>query len=62
MLGRDHVLPDDVKSLAVPVLAHRVIPAAQARAAGRSAEQIVADVVSQVAVPTAREPEPLRRG
>ena len=62
MQGRDHVLPDDVKSLAVPVLAHRVIPAAQARAAGRSAEQIVADIVSQVAVPTAREPEPLRRG
>ena len=27
-----------------------------------SAEQIVADIVSQVAVPTAREPEPLRRG
>jgi MoxR-like ATPase len=25
MHGRDHVLPDDVKALAVPVLAHRII-------------------------------------
>ena len=28
MAGRDYVLPDDVQQLAVPVLAHRLIPAA----------------------------------
>jgi MoxR-like ATPase len=26
MAGRDHVRPDDIKSLAAPVLAHRLIP------------------------------------
>ena len=32
--GRDYVLPDDVKALAVPVLAHRLILAPEARSAG----------------------------
>src|SRR5689334_13156205 len=36
MAGRDYVLPDDVQQLAVPVLAHRLIPAAAATVAGRS--------------------------
>ncbi|WP_062384721.1 AAA family ATPase [Demequina iriomotensis] len=62
MAGRDHVLPDDVKALAVPVLAHRVIPSAQARAAGRTAESVIEDALSRVAVPAARVPEALARG
>ncbi|SEJ47140.1 AAA family ATPase [Demequina mangrovi] len=62
MHGRDHVLPDDVKALAVPVLAHRVIPSAQARGANRTAEAVIEDVIAQVAVPAARSPEPLARG
>ena len=45
---REFVLPDDVKALAVPVLAHRLIPTAEARVARRTAEQIVADLLEQV--------------
>ena len=33
--GRNYVLPDDLKSLAGPVLAHRVVPAVAGRGAGR---------------------------
>ncbi|MDN4473661.1 AAA family ATPase [Demequina zhanjiangensis] len=49
--GRNHVLPDDLKALAVPVLAHRVIPSIEARTAGRTAEQIIAGLTDQVPVP-----------
>ncbi|MGH6653577.1 MAG: AAA family ATPase [Actinocrinis sp.] len=47
---RDFVLPDDIKTLAVPVLAHRLIPTAEARVARRSPEQIVTDLLEQVPV------------
>ena len=47
---RDFVLPDDIKALAVPVLAHRLIPTAEARVARRSPEQIVTDLLEQVPV------------
>ena len=36
MSGRDHVLPDDVQELAVPVLAHRLLPSTDARLSGRT--------------------------
>src|SRR6186713_1721246 len=39
--GRDYVLPDDVKAIAAPVLAHRLILAPEARSAGLTAEEIV---------------------
>ena len=47
---RDFVLPDDVKALAVPVLAHRLIPTAEARVARRSPEQIVTDLLDQIPI------------
>jgi MoxR-like ATPase len=47
---REFVLPDDVKALAVPVLAHRLIPTAEARVARRTPEQIVSDLLEQVPV------------
>jgi len=47
---REFVLPDDIKALAVPVLAHRLIPTAEARVGRRSAEQIVADLLDAVPV------------
>jgi MoxR-like ATPase len=47
---REFVLPDDVKTLAVPVLAHRLIPTAEARVARRSPEQIVSDLLDQVPI------------
>jgi MoxR-like ATPase len=49
--GRGFVLPDDVKRLAFPVLAHRVIVSAQARLRGRAAADVVTELVSSVPVP-----------
>ena len=49
--GRAYVLPDDVKELAGPVLAHRLVTTTDARIRGRSAEEILADVVESVEVP-----------
>jgi MoxR-like ATPase len=51
MSGRDYVLPDDVQRLAVPVLAHRLIPAPSATVAGRSPEEILAEIVARVPIP-----------
>ncbi|SVA30861.1 uncharacterized protein METZ01_LOCUS83715 [marine metagenome] len=53
--GRDFVIPDDVKYLAEPVLAHRIIPTSNARLRGYSQSSIVADIVSSVPVPIERE-------
>jgi len=53
MAGRDFVLPDDVQRLAVPVLAHRLIPAASATVAGRTPEDLTAEVVGKVPIPAA---------
>jgi MoxR-like ATPase len=50
---RDHVLPDDLQTLAGPVLAHRLILTADAQIAGRTTESVVADVIKRVAVPAA---------
>ena len=49
---RDYVLPDDVQALAVPVLAHRLLPTAEAQIARRRRRQVVADIVARVPVPT----------
>jgi MoxR-like ATPase len=52
--GRDHVLPDDVQALAVPVLAHRLLLGSDATVGRRSAEQVVASLLASVAVPRGR--------
>ena len=49
--GRDYVLPDDVKQLVGPVLAHRLILSTQARLRGRDVEQLLAEVVERIPVP-----------
>ena len=49
--GRDYVLPDDVKYLTPFVLTHRVIIGAQTRLRGRTAEEIVREVVESVPAP-----------
>ncbi|AWK12671.1 MoxR family ATPase [Streptomyces spongiicola] len=50
--GRDYALPDDVQSLAVPVLAHRLLPTAQAQLNRRTAEQVVQEILQRTPVPT----------
>jgi MoxR-like ATPase len=43
--GRDYVVPDDVKVLAVPALAHRLIVRAESALRGYRAERVVADLL-----------------
>jgi MoxR-like ATPase len=49
--GREFVDPEDVKSVAPSVLAHRLILAPEARSAGQGPEDLVADVVERTPVP-----------
>ncbi len=51
LAGRDYVLPDDIKRLAVPVLAHRVIVGPAARLRELSAEKIVQEILDNSPVP-----------
>ncbi len=48
---RDYVTPDDLQALAVPVLAHRLLPTAETQIARRSTSQVVADIVARVPLP-----------
>jgi MoxR-like ATPase len=48
---RDYVVPDDLQALAVPVLAHRLLPSAEASLARRSPEAVVLDLLKRVPVP-----------
>ncbi len=49
--GRNYVLPDDIKFLAVPVLAHRLILKEEERLRGTSQEDVVNQILNQVSVP-----------
>ena len=49
--GRDYAIPDDIKALTLPVLAHRLIVSADAAMSGRSAETILSETLDEVAVP-----------
>jgi MoxR-like ATPase len=53
--GRDFVLPDDVKRMAHPVLAHRLILKPESRLRKRTSALVVQDIVSDVAVPVLKE-------
>ena len=52
--GREYVLPDDVRAVAVPVLAHRLI--LDRRAGTDSAEELVRAVLDEVRVPAEHTP------
>lgn len=49
--GRDYVIPDDVKSLIMPVLRHRIILQADAEIEGEKADDIINDIIKKVKVP-----------
>ncbi|QZY27968.1 AAA family ATPase [Nocardioides coralli] len=49
--GRDYVLPDDLRTLARPVLAHRLLPSVEAAMSGRSTGDILEAIVGSVPVP-----------
>jgi MoxR-like ATPase len=48
---REYVTPDDVKAVAAPVLAHRLILAPEARSAGLGAAELVVDALERTPVP-----------
>ncbi|MFC4360175.1 AAA family ATPase [Halobium salinum] len=50
--GRDYVTPEDVKAVAPPVLAHRLVLTADARVGEVEKRDVVADILGQVEVPT----------
>jgi MoxR-like ATPase len=50
--GREHVLPDDVQALVVPVLAHRVIPAGATQVARQTSADVLNEIVRRVPVPS----------
>nr|WP_214327644.1 MoxR family ATPase [Nonomuraea sediminis] len=54
LTGRDYVIPDDLQELAVPVLAHRLLPSVEAQGQRRLPEQVVTDLVRRVPVPETR--------
>ncbi|MGH3646665.1 MAG: AAA family ATPase, partial [Micromonosporaceae bacterium] len=52
--GRDYALPDDLQTLAVPVLAHRLILTAEAQLGRRTTDAIISDLVHRLPVPHVR--------
>jgi MoxR-like ATPase len=51
MIGRDYTLPDDIKTLAIPTLAHRVILGPGARLRDLSAQLIIEEILGQLPAP-----------
>lgn len=51
MSGRDYVLPDDIKEMAEPVLAHRLVLKNSLQMKEGAAKQIIGELLGQVAVP-----------
>jgi len=49
--GRDFLIPDDVKSAALPILRHRLLLKPEADLEGITPDQVVAEVVAGIAVP-----------
>ena len=52
--NRDYVMPDDVKKAALPVLTHRIMLTSSARIKANAAQNVINEIVEQVAVPTER--------
>jgi len=50
--GRDYVVPDDVKNVALPALSHRIILKAESRVRGVKPEDVINDIISKTSVPT----------
>jgi MoxR-like ATPase len=55
LAGRDFVTPDDVKAVAVPALAHRLVLRPELWVQQRSGDDVVRDVLDQVPTPPAED-------
>jgi len=51
LAGRDYVLPDDIKDMAIPILAHRIIVSPAARLRELSSDRIVEEILHKTSVP-----------
>lgn len=49
--GRDYVIPDDVKEMALPVLRHRIIPSVEAEIDGSDSDAFLRRILDEVEVP-----------
>jgi MoxR-like ATPase len=54
--GRGFAIPDDVKALAQPVLAHRLLLEPEAQVQGATAADVVQDILATLPVPTGVHP------
>ncbi|MBA3019600.1 MoxR family ATPase [Propionicimonas sp.] len=52
--GRSHVLPDDIKDLAVPIMSHRLLLNAEAQFSGVTTERVIDELLASVAAPVER--------
>ncbi|HUZ00352.1 MAG TPA: MoxR family ATPase [Thermomicrobiaceae bacterium] len=57
LAGRNFVIPDDVRTMALPVLAHRIIPSARVELRGRTKTAILTDLIASVPVPVEADVE-----
>jgi MoxR-like ATPase len=53
LLGRDYVLPDDVKALAEPALAHRSLVSSAGQSQGKDSRTFIAEILETIPVPGA---------
>ncbi len=53
LLGRDYVLPDDIKALAEPALAHRSLVSSAGQSQGKDSRAFIAEVLAAIPVPGA---------
>ncbi len=52
--GRDYVIPDDIQKMVVPVVAHRIVLGQEMKFNNTTAEDIIAEIVKTVPVPTGK--------
>lgn len=55
--GRTYVTPDDIKKMAVPVLGHRLVLAQRVGIKQGETENVLTDILNEIAVPTENEKE-----
>jgi len=51
MQGRDFVIPDDVRTLCLPILRHRLLIKPEAEIEGITADQVIESILTQVKAP-----------
>ncbi|MEN9640551.1 MAG: MoxR-like ATPase, possible regulator, partial [Bacteroidota bacterium] len=49
--GRDFVIPDDIHSVAVAVLNHRIVLSHEREMEGRTVEEIIQEIITRIEVP-----------